>query len=115
MWMMTLWNDGVPLVQWAVVMCATLGAALSDLADEQAPCMRTLNLDLGIQLADRECASATAGLQEVWIGTREGTFTMDPEATPEADLSVLTDLEAGTTQRIRTPVGSVDGKRTILG
>lgn len=37
MWTMTLWNDGRPLVQWGVVIGASLAAALFDLAVRRIP------------------------------------------------------------------------------
>lgn len=89
-------------------------AADVDEADEQDPCLRTLTLDLGVQLADRECAGATGGLKEVIVGSRDGTFTMDPEATPEDDIGWLTALQNGQVQRLRVPVGSSDGNRFTI-
>ncbi len=83
-----------------------------DESDEQDPCIRTLTLDFGVQLADRECASHVGGMIEVIGGnTREGTFSMDPEATPEADIGWLTALRNGQVQRLRLAVGSADGNR----
>ncbi len=82
-----------------------------DESAEQDVCMRTLNLDLGAQLADRECAGAAGGLKEVFIPDREGTFSMDPEATREDDIAWLGLLQAGTVARLRVPVGTADGNR----
>lgn len=86
-----------------------------DEADEQDPCIRTLTLDFGAQLVDRECASHVGGMIEVIVGNdREGTFTMDPEATPEADIGWLTALRNGQVQRLRLAVGSTDGNRFTI-
>lgn len=82
-----------------------------DTSDEQDPCLRTLSLALGASLADRECAGATGGFKEVIIANREGTFSMDPEATLEADIAFLGLLRSGQVQRLRVPVGSNDGNR----
>ena len=81
-----------------------------DLSDEQAPCFGTLELALGAELADRKCADASGGLVETWITVRNGTGSGNPEATPEADLGFLRDLQNGQVFRLRVTVGVVDGQ-----
>lgn len=85
-----------------------------DESDEQDPCMRTVALDFGAQLTDRECASHAGGMIEVVSQKREGTFTMDPEATPESDIGWLTALRNGQVQRLRIAIGSADGNRFTI-
>lgn len=90
------------------------GAASVAEGAEQDPCMRTLTIDLGAQLADRECAGAVGGLKEVIISNRDGTFSMDPEATPDADIPWMTNLQSGDVMRLRVPVGASDGNRFTI-
>ena len=86
-------------------------SALADLDDELEPCLTALSLDLGVTLADRRCAGASTGLEEVLGTARAGTGSMDPEVTLESDIEWLGNLKDGVTTRLRVPVGSSDGNR----
>lgn len=89
-------------------------AADRDLADEITPCLNTLSFDMGVQLADRKCAGATSGLLEIRGSDRQGTASLDPEDTLEADAGWLTAVRDGSVYRLSTTVGSQDGDRFLL-
>jgi hypothetical protein len=78
---------------------------------EYLPCLTSLQIDAGVTLADRKCASAATGLVEILGTGRAGTGSIDPEVTLEADIPWLTYAKAGTTARLRVPLGSVDGNQ----
>ena len=83
----------------------------SGTANEYLPCLTSLQLDAGVTLADRKCASAAKGLVEILGTGRAGTGSIDPEVTLEADIPWLGYAKAGTTARLRVPLGSVDGNQ----
>ena len=78
---------------------------------EYLPCLTSLQIDAGVTLADRKCASAATGLVEILGTGRAGTGSIDPEVTLESDIPWLTYAKAGTTARLRVPLGSVDGNQ----
>lgn len=82
-------------------------ASESDIADEISPCLKTLSVDMGNQNADRKCAGAANGLLEVATSAREGTGSLTPEDTLEADIGWLTRIEDNETLRLRLTVGDV--------
>ena len=83
----------------------------SGTTNEYLPCLTSLQIDAGVTLADRKCASAAKGLVEILGTGRAGTGSIDPEVTLEADIPWLTYAKAGTTARLRVPLGSVDGNQ----
>jgi len=83
----------------------------SGTTNEYLPCLTSLQIDAGVTLADRKCASAAKGLVEILGTGRAGTGSIDPEVTLEADIPWLDYAKAGTTARLRVPLGSVDGNQ----
>jgi hypothetical protein len=86
-------------------------AGKATFASEYIPCLTSLQIDAGVTLADRKCASAATGLVEILGTGRAGTGSIDPEVTLEADIPWLDYAKAGTTARLRVPLGSVDGNQ----
>lgn len=85
--------------------------ARATIAAEYLPCLTSLQIDAGVTLADRKCASAAKGLVEILGTGRAGTGSIDPEVTLESDIPWLNYAKAGTTARLRVPLGSVDGNQ----
>jgi hypothetical protein len=86
-------------------------AGKATFASEYLPCLTSLQIDAGVTLADRKCASAAKGLVEILGTGRAGTGSIDPEVTLEADIPWLDYAKEGTTARLRVPLGSVDGNQ----
>ncbi len=80
-------------------------AANDGILDEQEPCLTSLQIDAGVTLSDRRCASSAVGLEEVLGTARAGTGSLDPEVTLESDISWLGYAKDGTTARLRVPLG----------
>ncbi len=76
------------------------------LAAEQIPCLKSLNLDLGNQLQRRNCASAAGGIEEFNVESRQGTGSVVSDAELEGYIPWLTRLRAGEISRLRTGWGS---------
>lgn len=84
------------------------------LADEVSPCLRSLSVDMGVQLADHQCASATDGLLEVLGTGRDATGTLSGDANFEGFFPWLGKLRDGEVIRLRVNVGSTDGNKFIF-
>lgn len=98
----------------AVGMALNEDATWETVADEVSPCLRSLSVDLGVQLADHQCASATDGLLEV-IGTgRDATGTLSGDANFEGFFPWLGKLRDGATVRLRVNVGSTNGNKFVF-
>ena len=98
----------------AVGLALNEDAAWDDVADEVSPCLRSLSVDLGVQLADHQCASATDGLLEVMGTGRESTGTLAGDANFEGFFPWLGKLRDGETIRLRVNVGSTNGNKFIF-
>lgn len=86
----------------------------ADLADEIEPCLNAATLDLGVQLADRKCAGAAGGLLEVRGADRQGSGSIDPEDTLEADAGWLTAVRDAGVFRLGMTVGDTAGQQFKL-
>ncbi len=84
------------------------------LADEVSPCLRSLSIDMGVQLADHQCASATDGLLEVMGTGRDSTGTISGDANFEGFFPWLGKLRDGEVVRLRVNVGSTNGNKFIF-
>lgn len=86
----------------------------TDVADEVSPCLRSLSIDMGVQLSDHQCASATDGLLEVVGTSRDSTATLSGDAMFEGEFPWLAKLRDGAVTRLRVTVGTTAGNKFVL-
>lgn len=98
----------------AVGMALNEDAEWTDVADEVSPCLRSLSLDMGVQLSDHQCASATDGLLEVVGTSRDSTATLSGDAMFEGEFPWLAKLRDGEVTRLRVTVGTTAGNKFVL-
>lgn len=79
--------------------------------DPIEPCITSISIDTGNNLVQRQCAGADEGLEEFIITGRDGTVTMDPEATLENDFGWLDSLLDSDVVRMDFTVGSTNGNK----
>jgi hypothetical protein len=78
---------------------------------DRAPCLANFSVDMGLQLAQRVCASAPSGIEETFVSDRAPSGSFDPEATLEADIPWIGRLRDGRLSAFRTTLGTEDGNR----
>lgn len=76
-----------------------------------APCVSALSLNMNLELADRLCATAATGIQEVFASDRAPSGSIDPEASLEQDIPWLGWLRGGLVFALETTLGDTDGNR----
>lgn len=86
---------------------------VDSLADEISSCFASITLDIGNQIAERICASAVGGIEEIFIGDRQGTGSFDPEATPEGLFPWMDQWFTGDVARIRFQIGASKPNFTV--
>jgi hypothetical protein len=82
--------------------------------DSQALKYKSLEFDLGNQLADRADPSATEGAYSVCITGREPTGTMDPEMLAIATYNFFNKLTTNAEGAFTLTIGSVSGNKYVI-
>ena len=83
----------------------------NDGLDAIEPCITSISIDTGNNLVQRQCAGADEGLEEFIITGRDGTVSMDPEATLENDFGWLDSLLESEVVRMGFTIGSTLGNK----
>jgi len=99
-----------PLFESSAITIARNDATL-DGNDPIEPCITSITIDTGNNLVQRQCAGASEGLEEFIITGRDGTVSMDPEATLENDFGWLDSLLDSDVVRMDFTIGSTLGNK----
>ena len=88
-------------------------ATTDGIDDEVTICVSEMTASMGNTASERLCANAPGGVAGSRVTSREGTFTINPEATPEAEYPWYEHLFSGKPNRFRTGVGSDEGNAFV--
>ena len=83
----------------------------NDGLDAIEPCITSISIDTGNNLVQRQCAGADEGLEEFIITGRDGSVSIDPEATLENDFGWLDSLLESEVVRMGFTIGSTLGNK----
>lgn len=94
------------LLGQSIIIASETGSDDPTLIAERTPCITAFSVNMGNEVALRQCMASSSGIKTAEVVGRAPTGSIDPEHEPEATFPVIDNFLDGTVMRLRATIGS---------